>query len=850
MAQRSRWWPRRRCCTWRSSGRSSTACWAPPRFRSSSNASLTGTAASGPPARGGGEPSPDFLSPAGGPRCVESIAGVPLGTSSLVAEPGYLENRQQFDAYFRDRAALYGALEGRAETTLALRDEGGQRTEATVPVARARVTRGWFDLLIGVVAALTFLAIGCLALLTGPARPMSRPMFLFSTGFAFGLTVTGANAAIEVTVVPWLETSLFWINIAGVCIGGSALADLLGRFQTSPLRPGAVRALRLALYAVPLAAYGADLAGLTFGASLVAFLACLAVAGVLVIRAYVVAHGQVQRLQIRWVLWGFAIPIVAALVLRAPILLLGNQGEDPTDTALTLFCIAFPASFYVSITRHRLLDLRLMTQRAIVGGSVIALIVVGALLATAQGGETLQRGAIYPSVFVAVVLTATVFTFLWPPVQRALADALDRLVFRRARARREDLQTLPRDLGRVHTAEEASRLVLDRVADALVLDRMVIALAPHAEREGVWTRGDVTAPAGGAFWSAAARIGPFELLDVARADDDPVAGWMRDQGLAIAIPLGAGDEFLGIVVCGPPGGDGLYERRQVDPLETAAASLATTLRQKLALATIERMNRELEARVDERTAELDAARLQLVQAEKMRTVGQLAAGLAHELNTPLGIVSSACQRLTESLGEPGEDGASPESRRLAAFCQAAAADAAEIVGSLEDFSRPGQDGTGVIDLRASVETTLSVLGPSIRGAEIETDLQLPDLPEVECVPAQIHQVLMNVVVNAIQAMEDGGVLTVQTGEGENGTVWLAVADSGPGIAEDIRSRVFEPFFTTREPGQGAGLGLSLSYGIVRNHGGNIYLDPKVPRGARVVVELPVSATPSRSAALR
>lgn len=791
--------------------------------------------------RGGTMPAGMVNGSTDGQVCVLAIAGVELGAASLVAEPGYLESREAFDAYVRDRAALYRALEGRSQTTVAILTDDGRELEAVVSVDRRGITRGWFDLFIGVAAALAFLAIGGLVLLLTPRRPVSRPMFVFSACLAYGMTISGTNATVELTIVPWLEWGLFQTNMFVLAVGGAAMVDMLGRFQPSPLPPGVTRGLRIGLYGIMIAVFSSDLLGLTYQALILAFFVCLLAGAALVIRAYLLARGQVQRLQVRWVLWGFSIPIVAALIMRLPIFLLVGPGDDPTDTLLTLFSVAFPISFYVSITRHRLLDLQQVTRRIIVGGGMILLIVVGLLLWMTPAEDTFGRAGVYPSVFTGVLLTAILFTFLWPALQRTLTDVLERVFFRRILAGREGLRGVPRELGRTRTADEAARLVLDRVGESLALERMVVAVAPHQGRDGSWHLGEVTLPDDEEFWVSVAQARRYELMDMTRAEGDPLAAWMEDQGFAIVIPLRAGDAFVGLLACGPPHGGGLYERWDVDRLETVAAGLAITLRQALALATIEEMNRELEQRVEERTSELDIARLQLYQSEKMRTLGQLAAGLAHELNTPLGVVSSASQRLADSFDVDNDGEASSESCRLVAYCRAAAAQASEIVGALQDFSRPGQEGTAIVDLRRSVETTLTVLRPALRAAAIETVLELQDIPTVECRAAQIHQALMNVVINAIQAMDHGGVLTVESGNGEEGVVWLAVADTGPGIPSSLRPRIFEPFFTTREPGEGAGLGLSLSYGIVRRHGGRIFLDPGVRQGTRVVLELPLRA---------
>jgi two-component system NtrC family sensor kinase len=226
----------------------------------------------------------------------------------------------------------------------------------------------------------------------------------------------------------------------------------------------------------------------------------------------------------------------------------------------------------------------------------------------------------------------------------------------------------------------------------------------------------------------------------------------------------------------------------------------------------------------------------LIHAEKMSAVGQLAGGVAHEINNPLGGILAFAQLMSRE-DRPGED---LENLRL---IQDAAMRAKRIVESLLRFSRrPLEEEKGQVDLSQVIDDALFLLQSSFKDRRVEVVRQFR--PAVALGNAnQLQQIVVNLVVNALQAMGGSGRLTVSTGPAGPGFVRLAVADSGPGVRSEVARRIFEPFFTTKPEGQGTGLGLSICYQIAEEHGGTIRLEPS-PAGACFAVELP--AAPERS----
>jgi two-component system NtrC family sensor kinase len=232
------------------------------------------------------------------------------------------------------------------------------------------------------------------------------------------------------------------------------------------------------------------------------------------------------------------------------------------------------------------------------------------------------------------------------------------------------------------------------------------------------------------------------------------------------------------------------------------------------------------------TDEREVAR-RLFQAEKMSAVGQLAGGVAHEINNPLGGILAFAQLMSRE--ERGEEDA--ENLRL---IQDAAMRAKRIVESLLRFSRrPQTTEKGPVDLVQVAEEALVLVGPQMKGGDVEVVRGL-ERAVVLGNANQLQQIALNLMVNALQAMGGKGTLSVAVGPALPGRVKLAVSDTGPGVRPEIAKRIFEPFFTTKPEGQGTGLGLSICYQIAEEHGGSIRLEQNAERGACFVLELPAA----------
>src|SRR5690606_30504998 len=281
-------------------------------------------------------------------------------------------------------------------------------------------------------------------------------------------------------------------------------------------------------------------------------------------------------------------------------------------------------------------------------------------------------------------------------------------------------------------------------------------------------------------------------------------------------------------------------------LLTLANQSSIAIENARAFDEIAKLNETLEARVEERTRELRETQALLMQSEKMRTLGQLVAGVAHELNNPIGFVHANLKLLEEyvtklaALQERGDDPTRVKEAiaKLLARSREGTQRVKQIVADLRTFSRMDQAELQEADLNEEIERTIALMEPRAKcGVAVERDFG--ELPRVRCHAGQLNQVFMNLLINACDAMGDKGRIAVRTRALDPGRVRLEFQDEGPGIPPEMRDRVFEPFFTTKPVGQGTGLGLSLSHGIIERHGGRIWVESEPGAGSRFVIELPV-----------
>jgi signal transduction histidine kinase len=378
-----------------------------------------------------------------------------------------------------------------------------------------------------------------------------------------------------------------------------------------------------------------------------------------------------------------------------------------------------------------------------------------------------------------------------------------------------------------------------------------------------------------------ARTGLPVIVNDVEATAEPVhMPTVRALGIRgiVAVPLRVKERVFGVlnVVASEPG---RFMEADVDLLSAVANHVALAVDRAESFRTIEDLTHGLEDQVLVRTEQLrsandelrtayrdlQATQMQLIQREKMASVGQLVAGVAHELNNPIGFVFSNVSTLEDFVKRlrgmldvyrgvtlPEAEAARVEEqwkvlkvdyalKYLDSMIQGireGAERSRKIVRDLRVFARGQDEVWQAVDLHEEIESSLTLLNHLLKD-RVTVERKFGALPAVECIRSQIDQVFLNLLANAGQAITGPGVLTVETAV-EDGSAVVVIADTGPGIPPELLSRVFDPFFTTKPVGEGTGLGLSISYEIVKKHGGELSAESPAGGGARFTLRLPLT----------
>lgn len=319
----------------------------------------------------------------------------------------------------------------------------------------------------------------------------------------------------------------------------------------------------------------------------------------------------------------------------------------------------------------------------------------------------------------------------------------------------------------------------------------------------------------------------------------------------IVLPLIFKNQLYGFVILGEKRSGDLFTPEDMDLLETLASQTALAVENTRAYKKIEDLNKNLESKVIERTRELKAAlqekertQDQLIQSESLAAIGQLVAGTAHELNNPLASVKSLLQSTIEDLSQ--WDGKTPPDEDLIddlLFADKELQRARNIVASLLGLSRQTQQYTEGVNLNTILKDALRVLHNQYKYKELAIiEKYQENIPEIQGNFANLGQVAINIIKNAVQAVSDqSGIITLKTHhDKENGFVSFECNDNGPGIPESLKNDIFKPFFTTKEVGEGTGLGLYICHEIVQRHGGSIMLETTDRNNTCFVVKLPIN----------
>lgn len=727
------------------------------------------------------------------PRPTTSVESLHLNTRSLAAQD-----------------ALYSSMRG--QTTAVLTLGGPQPKERVVALGPNFPTQRSVEVALCSAGAFAFALVGWFFLFRTGNKARSR---LFVAGSQAGMVVLLSAMVLgssPVAISP-LDLRLYaMLGAGGTLFGALTAAQMALQVCERPAAMARLHALIGVLSVGVMAVEVVTHIGIAFVFAELLLLAT----GALFLHSALYAPLPADRRDATGFLVGMLAPMGVAGALRL-LSLLGLERLLPDPLALIATAIAAPMTMLLSTLREGSFDAEDGLRRLVGGLAVLVLVGLPGLGVGIGVWSVRDTGAEWGAVELALFVILSLFVL---PIGAGLAESATRLVFAARQRRRDALSRLAEEVPDQPTVDAAVHLTLSHLCGILTLKRAevdVVALGDGPRRwcyerhEGRLTLSDPPAE-------------PFPALPTTTL-------LLRTPGRQVGrLSLWSGPQSAVMVSLDRP------------PLERVASALAVTLALRAAQEAIQAMNaslaawnRDLEAQVARHVRERDEARAELYIAEKMTSIHTFASGVAHELNTPLGVSRSAADQLVMELEEEGN----PRTRRLARLAYEGSLRASAIVTALSELSSRSDGALQPVDLERVIEATLRLLERKIAQAGVQVSLELAPLPTIEAHPTLVGQVLVNLLQNALLAMPTGGSLCIGLRQPDPQQVELSVQDSGPGVDPALRERIFEPFFTTREPGSGTGLGLSLSWTFVRRHGGRIWVEAAPGGGARFVVRLPL-----------
>jgi signal transduction histidine kinase len=565
------------------------------------------------------------------------------------------------------------------------------------------------------------------------------------------------------------------------------------------------------------------------------------------------------------------------------------------------FGLLAPIPYYLgiayAIAKHDLFDIDRVVRLSFVY-AVLSIIVIGAY------AVVLQLSTFFVPVFgggtqtLVGIFFILLLAFALDPLRHGVQNVVDRALYRKRLNYRATISELSTLMTTLLDLQEVATQVTRVVADAMQLESIAVGLM-DAEGGAVWHRSSEGVMHQGRHSGVGAVSQALErrpqLFDaqvvvehIPASERDAARTFLAELAARVVLPLMFHGRAKGVLVLGPKRSGQPFDSEAIDLLRTLANQTAIAVENARSYKALEDLNRDLDAKVRQQTEELRAsnrqlvqayddlknAQAQLIQSEKMASLGQLVAGVAHELNNPASFVAGGLENLAEYLArfirlleaydkapiaevrtaaEIAElrrrlrfDYLLRETPELLRVCAEGSERINRIVEDLRLFARADGGARELTSVAEGIESTLRLLGARLTRPQLSVHRNYEDVPDISADAAQLNRVWMNLLSNALDAVEARDEaeigITVQcvANGGHAPCVEVQIADTGAGIEPVHLGRIFEPFFSTKPIGKGTGLGLSIAYGAVKSHGGTISVDSTVGHGTTVTVRLPLS----------
>lgn len=565
------------------------------------------------------------------------------------------------------------------------------------------------------------------------------------------------------------------------------------------------------------------------------------------------------------------------------------------------FGLLVPTPYFLglayAIAKHDLFDIDRVVRLSFVY-VVLSVIVIAAYAAVLQLSTLLVPLLGGGSQTLAGILFVLLLAFALDPLRRGVQNVVDRALYRKRLDYRATISELSALMTTLLDLQEIATQVTRVVADAMQLESTAIALADDKGGGAVWQRtadGAIgqTRHFGVGIVTRALERQPrlFDaealLRSLSSAERAEAQAFFASVGARIVLPLLFRGRASGVLALGAKRSGRPFDSEAIDLLRTLANQIAIAVENARSYKALDDLNRDLDAKVRQQTEELRAsneqlvrayeelksAQAQLVQSEKMASLGQLVAGVAHELNNPASFVAGGLANLAEYLSRflqlieayeraPIAEATTAaeiahlrqrlrfdyllrETPELLRVCAEGSERINRIVDDLRLFARADGGMREPTTLQEGIESSLRLLGARLNRPQLRLRREYTEVPQVHADAGQLNRVWTNLISNALDAVEtcERGEIAIAirpAHDDRGGAVEVEIRDNGPGIDPAHLGKIFEPFFSTKPIGKGTGLGLSIAYGAVKSHGGSIRVDSAPGRGTAVIVTLPVS----------
>jgi signal transduction histidine kinase len=518
--------------------------------------------------------------------------------------------------------------------------------------------------------------------------------------------------------------------------------------------------------------------------------------------------------------------------------------------------------FAVGLFKHDLLDMGILIRKSLVYSLLTAFLTCLYAMIILLANAVFKNISFSDSMYIPVLFFLLI-AFIFGPLKSNVQEFVDRIFYKKKYDYQRTLKQVSQTIVSVLDHDAVAKLLTGTVADTMLVNYCAVfisntsgqpftnvsAYAKHVgfDSPHVWSQESPLIQ-----WMKNRRRPVIKRnisKHVKEADAKAVLSDLETLMAEIALPMVFKERLNGFIVLGKKRSGDLYTQEDMDLLEILSSQSALALENASSYKVIEDMNRALEQKVEERTRDLEQAlsekertQEQLIRSESLAAIGQLVAGVAHELNNPLTSVTSLIQSAIEDIERPDTDISSdPDVVDDLRFADKELAKARSIVSSLLGLSRQTQTYTEPVNLNAVVQDALQVLHNQYKHSDLNiVESYARDLPDIRGNFANLGQVALNIIQNAIHAVLDikGTIFLSTHFDSNKRQAVFTCKDTGPGIPRSIRQDIFKPFFTTKTVGKGTGLGLYICHEIVAKHGGTLKLDDGGHPGAVFEVRLP------------